>query len=203
MARREKKEEWATRNTENPFYRKGTIYKIYGRWNEFIEKLSDLVIPSKEGLLFQDVMPDRRDQALIFRMIKVFGFPGGGLEFLAWMSLARVVADLEAVFVGKTSLEALQIIIAKERELDKDLVNILYLYSKDGGLFYEYLDFEIERKAFPFKPKLERDEENLMEFAKLSAMIAAFKGIFFWEIRTGQKHPGRAFLQQLSVVIAG
>lgn len=197
MTRRKKGEDGVSRNTENPFYRKGEVYKLYGRWEEFINKFSDLVI-SKKDLMFQDVMPDKRDQALIFRAIKVFGFNGGGLEFLAWVSLARVVADLELSIADKTASEAFQIMISMEKEIKKDLVNILYLYAKDAQLFYDYLEFEIEKKAFPFfKIAWEKDEKNLIEIAKLSAIAAAFKGIFFWEIKTGEQHPGRHLLKEL------
>lgn len=180
-----------TSNTENDFERKGRIMSLYGKFSQHIENLSQSVVQSSTGnvLLLKDIMPDKKDQTAIFREIRKYKFKGSGIEFLSWMSLARVLNDFETNIDYHDITKTFRNLIKHSNKFEGDMVNILYLLNSNSEAFYHYFKFEIEKTPPPFNIPDETSEVDLLPIMKLTGLATQYKELFFWEIRSGRQHP--------------
>lgn len=180
---------------KNDIQRAGMVFSLYGTLIQFIERLADLLVKSKTDIvLLKDIIPEKNDQAAIFRRMKEVNLPGCAIDFIAWINLAKVVTDNWKDLVSSDIVQVFKNIIVHPSVKKTDMVNILHLFSSNSLMFYHYLNFEMQKKLFPFEGFEELDENSLMTLMRLSALASMYKELFFWEQRNGRKHPTRDLL---------
>lgn len=177
---------------KNDIHRAGVVFSLYGASIQFIEKMADLLLKNKTDTIYlKDVIPEKKDQAAIFRRMKEVNLPGCVIDFIAWINLAKIVTDNWKDVVNGDIVQAFKNIISLPSVKKTDMANILYLFSSNSLMFYHYFNFETQRRIFPFEEFAELDENSLMTLIRLSGLVSRYKELFFWEQRTGRKHPAR------------
>ena len=177
---------------KNGIHRAGTVFSLYGELFEFVEKMADLLIKNQTSIVFlKDVVFRKNDQATVFRRMKSVNLSGNAIDFIAWLSLAKVVVDNWKDIFNDDIVQVFKNIIVNPGINKTDMVNMLHLFSSNSLMFYHYLNFEIKKRLFPFEVFEELDENSLVTLIRLSGLVSRYKELFFWEQRTGRKHPAR------------
>jgi hypothetical protein len=199
----EKKKE-ATGDIKRIIAREAKILTKYSRYFDHVSVLAkyhSLVMP-----MLKDVVPDKKEQALIFREIKVLQFKGGGIEYLCWLSLTHLMVDvrrqisqpIENISMVELVKHIIEFAYKSDLVCSIDIVNFLRLFGY-GEYFYFYLECERDNCDFPFAiteddPTLEEpfaEKTSLLEMAKCNAMLSPFFELAYGEIQTKIKYPKR------------
>lgn len=195
--------------TQRSMAREAAILGKYSRYFKYIVNLGNqtsITMP-----MLKDVVPDKKEQALIFREIKVLNFSGVGVEYLCWLSLANIMIEIKRNLKEKCEtiglVDLIKLIIDKaykeDLTLSTDMCNFLrcFAYSE---FFYYYLECERENAPLPFGASLNKDNDEpwperapLVEMAKCNSMLSPFFELVYLEKLTNKKYFKRDIIYNL------